>query len=137
MQLTRFDRWLRETFVYETHIHTLRVPPSIPRGIRAADLPDASGQRYKHRFIARSTKAANTLIRQLKANGQMYSTHVVDRNAWFVPFIAPKHKSLTWWLISMVIIATSLVYCLLLIKSLAEDPVFRQHFMDALKIMRG
>ncbi len=24
MQLTRFDRWLREKFVYETHIQTLR-----------------------------------------------------------------------------------------------------------------
>jgi len=137
MQLTRFDRWLRERFVYETHIHTLRPPASIPRGIRAIALADAIGQRYKHQFIARNTKAANTLIRQLKDDGQMYTTRIVDRDAWYVPFIAPRNKSLTWWLISLVIISTSLVYTLLFIRSLAEDPVFRKNFMEALQIMKG
>ena len=137
MQLTRFDRWLREKFVYETHILTLRPPASIPGGIRVAVLPDAAGKRYKHLFIAHSTKAADALIRQLKENGQMYMTRVVDRNAWFVPFIAPKNKSLTWRLVSAVVISTSVFYFLLFIKSLAEDPVFRKNFMEALQIMKG
>ena len=52
MQLTRFDRWLREKFVYETHIQTLRSPDSIPAGMRAEELPDAPGRRYKHLFVA-------------------------------------------------------------------------------------
>jgi len=137
MQLTRFDRWLRETYVYETHILTLRPPTSIPLGIRVAELPDAAGKRYKHLFIAHSNKAADDLIRQLRENGQMYMTRVVDRNAWFVPFIAPKNKSPSWWLISLVIICICLFFSLLYIKSLAEDPVFRKNFAETLKIMNG
>jgi len=137
MQLTRFDRWLREKFVYETHVLTLRPPASLPGGIRAVNLPDAAGKRYKYLFIARSSKAADKLIRQLKDDGQMYTTRIVDRDAWFVPFIAPRNKSPTWWLISLVIISTGVVYFLLYIKSLAEDPVFRKNFMETLHIMKG
>ena len=92
MQLTRFDRWLREKFVYETHIHTLRPPESIPAGIRAVELPEAPGKRYKHLFIADSSKAADALIHQLKENSQMYTTQVVDRDAWFVPVHRPQGK---------------------------------------------
>jgi len=40
MQLTRFDRWLREKYVYETHIHTLRPPESLPAGIQTREIPD-------------------------------------------------------------------------------------------------
>ena len=28
MQLTKFDRWLREKFIYQTHIYTMRLPES-------------------------------------------------------------------------------------------------------------
>jgi hypothetical protein len=137
MQLTRFDRWLREKFVYELHIHTLRPPESIPAGIRAVELPDAPGKRYKHLFIAGSSKAADELILQLKENNQMYTAQVVDRDAWYVPFIAPKEKSVTWWLFSVVVISTSAFFALLYIKSLVENPEFRQNFMDALRILKG
>jgi hypothetical protein len=137
MQLTRFDRWLREKFVYELHIHTLRPPESIPAGIRAVELPDAPGKRYKHLYIAGSSKAADELILQLKENNQMYTAQVVDREVWYVPFIAPKEKSVTWWLFSVAIISTSAFFALLYIKSLVENPEFRQNFMDALRILKG
>ena len=137
MQLTRFDRWLREKFVYELHIQTLRPPESIPKGIRAFDLPDAPGKRYKHLFIARDNKAADELIRQLKENNQMYNAQVVDREAWFVPFIAPKQKSVTWWLFSVAVISTSSFFALLYLKSLVEDPEFRKNFMEALELLKG
>jgi hypothetical protein len=113
MQLTRFDRWLREKFVYELHIQTLRPPEYVPEGIRAIELPEAPGKRYKHLFIAASSKAADELIRQLKENNQMYTAQVVDREAWYVPFIAPKEKSVTWWLFSTAVITVSVFFVLI------------------------
>lgn len=137
MQLTRFDRWLRETFVYEMHIQTLRYPEEVPHGIQAFDLPDAAGKRYKHLFIAKSSKAADALILVLKENSQMYNTQIVDRDAWFVPFIAPKEKSVTWWIFSVIVISISVFFILLYLKGLIQDPEFRQEFMEAIEIMKG
>ncbi len=137
MQLTRFDRWLREKFVYETHIHTLRPPEEIPAGIQAVELSDAPGRRYKHLFVARKSKDADELIRSLKENSQMYTTQIVDRDAWFVPFIAPKEKSVSWWLISVVLISISAFYALLYIKSLVQDPEFQKNFAEAIEILKG
>ena len=136
MQLTHFDRWLRQKFVYQTHIHTLRVPASIPAGIRALP-PEHAANRYPFHFVATSDKAADAMIRQLKADGQMYTTRIVNRNAWFVPLLAPKEKSITWWLFSMVLFLAFAAYCLLGLKSLVEDPVFRQNFLDSLRIIKG
>jgi hypothetical protein len=137
MQLTRFDRWLREKFVYETHIQTLRLPEHLPNGIQAEELPDTPGKRYKHLFIAKNAKAADELILQLKENSQMYATQIVDRDAWFVPFIAPKEKSVTWWLISVAVITTSVFFVLLYLKGLVQDPEFRKNFAEMIQIMKG
>lgn len=137
MQLTRFDRWLRETFVYEMHIQTLRFPEVIPNGIQAVELPDSPGKRYKHLFIAKNSKAADELIQLLRENSQMYSTQIVDRDAWFVPFIAPKEKSVTWWIISVILISISVFCVLLYLKGLIQNPEFRQEFSEALEILKG
>lgn len=137
MQLTRFDRWLREKFVYETHIQTLRPPEAIPRGIRVVELPDIPGKRYKHLFVTGSSQLADELIHQLKQDGQMYTTQVVDRKSWYVPFLAPKGKSLSWWLISAVIITISVFGVLVYLKGLTEDAEFRKNFMDALNLFRN
>ena len=137
MQLTRFDRWLREKYVYETHIHTLRLPESLPAGIQTREIPDVPGKRYKHLFVASRSTDADQLISQLKQDSQMYTTQSVDRNDWYVPLIAPKNKSVTWWLFSFMIISISVLFALAYLKTLVEDPVFRQSFMDALNIVRG
>jgi hypothetical protein len=137
MQLTRFDRWLREKYVYETHIHTLRPPESLPDGIRTVEIPDVPGKRYKHMFVANSSKLADQFIAQLKENSQMYTTQIVDRKTWFVPFIAPKDKSVTWWLFSAVIICISLFIALIYLKSLMDDPQFRKNFMEAVELFKS
>lgn len=137
MQLTRFDRWLRKKFVYELHIHTLRPPESLPAGVRAVDLPEVTGRRYKHLYIARSNRAADQLIQQLKENSQMYTSEVVDRKAWYVPFIAPKNKSVSWWLFSAAVISVAAYFALIYIKSLVDDPELRRNFEDALRVLRG
>ncbi|MES2474146.1 MAG: hypothetical protein V4640_00100 [Verrucomicrobiota bacterium] len=136
MQLTRFDRWLREKFVYETHIQTLRPPDAVPTGLRMVNLPDVPGQRYKHLFVARSTRMADALIHQLKENGQMYTTRVVDRKAWFVPFLAPKSKSVTWWMVSVVVISISLISAGFYLKGFVDDPEFRKNFSEALELLK-
>ncbi len=137
MQLTRFDRWLREKYVYETHIHTLRPPESVPRGVRKVEIPDVPGKRYKHLFVAGSSRLADELIGELKASSQMYTTQIIERDRWYVPLIAPKNKSLTWWLISTTIITLAACVALVYLKGLTEDPEFRKNFMDALKLLRG
>lgn len=99
MQLTRLDRYLRARFVYETHIYTLRLPTSIPAGAIAEELPDTPGRKFRHRFILRSDKAVSALISELRDGNQMFTTRVVDREAWYVPLLAPQGKSVTWWLV--------------------------------------
>src|SRR5687767_3514988 len=105
MQLTRLDRYLRERFVYETHVYTLRLPESIPAGTIAEELPDSPGRKFRHRFILRNDKAVGALIANLRNSNQMFTTRVVDREAWYVPLIAPNGKSVTWWLIWAVVAA--------------------------------
>jgi len=136
MQLTHFDRWLREKFVYQTHIHTLRPPASLPAGIRTMPQQERPTHAYPHHFVATRSEAADALIRQLKSDGQMYATRIVDRKAWFVPLIAPKGKSLTWRLVSIVTFTTSAFYGLLYLKSLVENPEFQADFIDALHILQ-
>ena len=123
--------------MYETHIHTLRPPESLPAGIQTRDIPDVPGKRYKHLFVATRSSDADQLISELRENSQMYTTQIVDRKDWYVPFIAPKNKSVTWGLFSLAIISISLFVSLVYLKSLAEDPVFRKNFMEALKLFRS
>jgi len=137
MQLTRFDRFLLEKFVYQTHVQTLRPSELVPRGIQIVDLPDAPGKRYKHLYIAKNTKAADALISYLKENGQMYTTQIVNRDAWFVPIIAPKEKSLTWRMISIVTISTAVFFGLFYLKGLVQNPEFQKNFQEALEILKG
>lgn len=137
MQLTRFDRWLRETFVYETHIQTLRPVDEVPRGIRQIDLPETPGRRFKHLYIAPSSKGADLLIASLKENSQMYQTSIVDKDAWYVPLVAPKEKSVTWWLFSVMFFTVASFVVLLYLKTLVQDPEFRKNFAEAIEILKG
>jgi hypothetical protein len=101
------------------------------------EIPDIPGKRYKHLYVASSSKLADQLIAQLRENSQMYTTQIVDRDAWFVPLIAPKDKSVTWWLFSVVLISVASFFALPYLKSLVEDPEFRKNFLEAMKLFRG
>ena len=137
MQLTRFDRLLREHFVYETHIKTLRAPDSVPKGIRVEQLPDIPGVRYKHLFIARNSKLADSFIASLREDNLMFFTTMVDRKAWFVPWIAPNNKSLTWRLAWIVLAATSAFYVISYLVALLSQPEVRQMFAEAIEVLKG
>ena len=138
MQLTRFDRWLREKFVHEIHVYSLRPPEIVPRGVRSEDLPEAAGRTYRHRYIARSSKAADALIGSFKEHNQMFTTRVVDRKGWYIPLVAPKdNKSVTWWCAWVMVSAMAAFVATNAVRALWSNPKFRENFAEALEIMQG
>jgi len=137
MQLTRFDRWLLERFVYETHIKTLRAPESIPKGIRAQELPEIPGKRFRHLFIVRNNKDADSFISSLRDANLMFFTTVVDRKAWFVRWIAPKGKSLTWILAWIALGSTAAFHVIKYLNGLFANPAVRKMFAEALETLKG
>jgi hypothetical protein len=137
MQLTRFDRWLRERFVYETHIYTLRLPESIPAGVIAEELPDSPGRKFKHRFILRSDSAVKALIEELRDGNQMFTTRVVDREAWYVHLIAPNGKSVTWWLVWLGFTMVAVFGLVQLGRVAWANPELRKNVTEAIEILKG
>ena len=137
MQLTRLDRWLRERFVYETHIYTLRLPECIPAGVIAEELPDSPGRKFRHRFILRSDSAVAALIEQLRDGNQMFTTRVVDREAWYVPLIAPQGKSITWWFIWLAITLVVVFTLVHLGRTAWANDELRMNVLEAIEILKG
>lgn len=137
MQLTRFDRWLRETFVYETHVHTMRAVEPKPRGFACVPLPEKPGQRFRFRYITRSTKAADRFIQHLRESGMMFDTRITNRKAWHVRFLAPEGKSPTWWLFSTTTILIFLATIAYGAHRLWANPEIRQNILESIEIFKG
>ncbi len=137
MQLTRLDHWLREQFVHETHVFTLRPPVRLPAGVIAEQMPEGPGQTWRHRFIARRPRLADQLIATLRDHNQMFTTRVVDRRAWYVPLLAPKGRSLTWWLAWLAISAAACCAAVAGLRALWANPEVRANVLDALRVLRG
>ena len=137
MQLTRFDRWLKETFVYETQILTLRPAEVIPRKIRQVELPEKAGRRYKHLYTTGNAKAADALLKSLRDENQMFTTKIVDKDAWWVQFIAPEGRSPSWYLISVFLLMAGLTPVVIWIRGLLQSPEFIKNMQDTLEIIKG
>ncbi len=137
MQLTRIDRWLKEKFVYEIQILTLRPAGSVPRGVRAADLPDKAGRRFKHLYTTGDAKAAETLLGILKEENQMFTTKVVDKDDWWVQFIAPEGKSPTWYVVSVFLLMGALTPVVVWVRGLLHSPEFIRNFWESIETMKG
>ena len=137
MQLTRFDRWLREKFVYEYHVQTMRPPEPLPKGFRTIAMPGNVQRNFKHHYVTRKSECFDRLVQTLKQSGQMYHTQVVERRSWTTPFLAPKNKSVTWGLFSMTIIISGLLSAAYGIRILLQDPEIRQNLIEAFDILRS
>ncbi|MFK7851110.1 MAG: hypothetical protein AB8D78_09045 [Akkermansiaceae bacterium] len=137
MQLTRLDRWLKEKFVYEIQILTLRRAEDLPKGIRETELPDKVGRRFKFLYQTNRSKAAETLLTNLKENNQMFSTKVVDKDAWFVQFVAPEAKSVTWYLVSVFVLMGAFTPVVIWMRSLLNNPEFMKNLEGAKEILKG
>lgn len=97
MQLTKLDRWLKERFVYETHILTLRLPEDkLPTGVVLQDVEQNKGGDYKHRLIVKDNDLAGQMVTQLKESHIMHAVHVVEGHHWYNKRIAPEGQSFTY-----------------------------------------
>lgn len=101
MQLTKLDRWLKERFIYETHIFTLRIPEEgIPAGVTIEEVEQKKSSDYRHRIIIKDNDLAEEVIQNLRENHIMHATHVVEGQHWYNQKIAPKGKSFTYmWIL--------------------------------------
>ncbi len=114
MQLTQFDRWLREKFIYRTHVYTMRLPESgVPSQVMVEELEDAPTRRYKYRLIVSAKRDLETLLAALRNGNQMFTTRVVETNPWYKPIIAPKGKSfffrMFWWAVVLGLVIAAFV----------------------------
>ena len=101
MQLTKLDRWLKERFIYETHIFTLRLPDEgLPKGVTVRPMEENKGGDYNHRLIIQDNELAEYVVEMLKQNQVMHATHVMESKNWYNRYSAPKdHGSFTFKLI--------------------------------------
>lgn len=67
----------------------------------------------------------------------MFTTRVVERKAWFVPYLAPKDKSVTWWIAWKVVASVAVFFTLAGVKSLWDNPQVRAHLIDAVKVLKN
>lgn len=137
MQLTRFDRWLKETFVYQIQILTLRPCEKVPKGVKEFELPEKPGRRFKHLYTTGSNEAADKLLAELKEDNQMFTTKVVEKEAWWVEFIAPESKSVTWYLTSVFVTMALLTPVVIWVRGLLQSPEFMKNIREAMEIMKG
>ncbi|NRB26351.1 MAG: hypothetical protein HRU37_01560 [Roseibacillus sp.] len=113
MQLTKFDRWLREKFIYRTHIYTMRLPESgVPSQVLIEELEESPTRRYRYRLLVNARRDLETLLAVLRKGNQMFATRVVEGNPWYKPIIAPEGKSfffrIFWWAVVVVVAFTVL-----------------------------
>ena len=101
MQLTRLDRWLKERFIYETHIFTLRLPEDgLPAGVVIDEVEQKKSGDYRHRLVIKDNNLAEQVIENLRENHIMHATHIVEGNRWYNKRISPKGKSFTFmWIL--------------------------------------
>ena len=136
MQLTRFDRWLREKFIYRTHIYTMRLPESgVPAQVLIEELEEAPTRRYRYRLIVNARQDLEILLAALRKGNQVFATRVVETNPWYKSIIAPKGKSFFfrcfWWAVVVVAISTllSLGYIVL------TNPELKAELIESLRAL--
>ncbi len=102
MQLTKFDHWLKQRFIYETHIFTLRLPEEgLGRGVEVQEVEQNKGGDYRHRLIIKNNKLAENLITELRQKQIMHATRIVEGKNWYNKHLSPgRGKSFTYqWVV--------------------------------------
>ncbi len=101
MQLTRLDRWLKERFIYETHIFTLRIPEEgLPPGVEVSEVEQKKSGDYKYRLVINDNELSEQFIQDLKEGHIMHAAHIVEGKHWYNKRISPEGKSFTFmWIL--------------------------------------
>lgn len=138
MQQTKFDRWLKECFIYETHILTMRLPEDrLPRRVKVSPVEQGKTGDYKYRLISKSRKLADRLILQLKDDHLMYATHIVEGKHWYNSMLAPDGQSFTYRWVFRCIGVVSLFYLCWGAYILWQDASFITLIKETLKDLQG
>lgn len=137
MQLTRFDRWLRDRYVHETHIRTLRAPEEIPVGVRAEQLPEVPGKRFRFLFVIRGSRQADEFIASLREGSFMFATTVVDRNGRFSRWLTAPNRSVTWLIAWLIVGGVSAFFGITFLYRLLTNPEVQKMLREALETIRA
>ena len=134
--LTRVDHWLRDKFIFQTHIYTLRLPEKLPHGIKVRELPTSPSNKFRYRLIANSNKTTDKLVEKLGEAGLMFKTQVVEKKTLLKPIICPKGGSVLlsfFWMVSLVGLVIGSIK---MFETITSDPVFMENFGEAVAIFR-
>ncbi|BDS08503.1 hypothetical protein NT6N_35430 [Oceaniferula spumae] len=138
MQLTKIDRWLKEKYIYETHILTLRLPEGgLPRGVRVEPIDGVRSSDYRHKLIIKDNETAQRVISLLKENHLMHATHVVEGKHWYNKRLAPDGRSFTYqWIIRGI---TAVLICVALWGGwlLLQNPVLQSTLKDTYEELKS
>jgi hypothetical protein len=138
MQLTKLDRWLKERFIYETHIFTLRLPErELPSGVRVEDIEQNKGGDYRHRIMIKDNGIAQNMMQLLKEDHIMHAVHVVEGKNWYNQRIAPEGKSFTYmWIfrfISLIMVCAGAYG----VFKLSQNEELRKTIMDTIEEIKS
>ena len=138
MQLTQIDRWLRERFIYQTHVYTMRLPESgLSRQVTIEELEETPGRRYRYRLVVNAKRDLESLLTALRSGNQMFVTRVVETDPWYRPIIAPRGKSFFfrtfWWaaVAGLVVIALGVGY------QVNSDAELKAEIMQSVDVLLG
>jgi hypothetical protein len=138
MQLTKLDRWLKERFIYETHIFTLRLPEcKLPKGVEIEDVEQSKSGDYRHRIMIKDNEIAQNVMKLLKEDHIMHATHVVEGKNWYNQRIAPEGKSFTYrWILRFIslIILSAGAYGVF---KLSQNEELRSTIMDTIEELKS
>jgi len=139
MQLTKFDRWLKESFIYETHIFTLRLPDfKLPRGVSVSELDQNTAGDYRFRLLIKNNKIADKTLTLLKENSLMCATHIVEGKHWYNRRIDPEGKSFTYQWILRCMTGVAILSAMIGIYILLQNPELISTVKDTLnELKRG
>lgn len=132
--LTPVDHWLRERFLFQTHIYTLRLPDQLPRGTKVRQLPESPSNRFRYRLITNSNKVTDKLVEKLGESGMMFKTQVVEKKTPLKRFICPKGGSVLlsiFWIISLMGLSYGSVR---MFKAITSDEVLMENLRGAVEI---
>ena len=102
--LTGLDHWLRDKFLYQTHIYTMSLPPKLPAGVRKRKLPESATSTHRYCLISNSSKTTKKLVNRLDEAGMLYMSKVTERKTFLRPIICPRGGSLTLMLLQLAIL---------------------------------
>lgn len=138
MQLTKFDRWLRERYIYRTHIYTMRMPDGgIPSSVMVEELEDSPMRRFRFRMVANAEHDVSAVLTALRDGNQMFATRIVETNPWFKSIIAPEGKSFFFRIVWILLVLMGVVAVIFLGMRIMADEVLKAQLIESFNLFKN